>query len=156
VPRGRPGVARGRRASRLATGLALVAAVLVAVERLDLRWPGGAQRDPGAAVLEQAWRERRSDVWVEASGRVDRVLPDDRRGSRHQRFLVRIRGGPRVLVAHNIGLAARSPDLERGDRVRFQGEYEWNEQGGVVHWTHRDPDGRRPGGWIEHGGRRWE
>ena len=108
----------GRRASRLATALAVVAAVLVAVERLDLRWPGGVEPDAGAAVLAKAWREGRSDVWVEASGEVVRVLSDDRRGSRHQRFLVQIAGGPRVLIAHNIDLAPRVADLRRGDTVR--------------------------------------
>jgi hypothetical protein len=42
--------------------------------------------------------------------------------------------------------------LERGDEVRFRGQYEWNERGGVIHWTHHDPDGRRPGGWLRHDG----
>jgi hypothetical protein len=36
--------------------------------------------------------------------------------------------------------------FKRGDRVAFRGEYVWNAQGGVVHWTHRDPKGG--GGWI--------
>jgi len=142
--------------SRLATGLVVVAAILAAAERLDLRWPGGPEPGAGAAALERAWREERSGVWVEASARVERVLPDDRRGSRHQRFLVRVEGGPRVLIAHNIDLAPRVPDLRRGDAVRFRGEYEWNDKGGVVHWTHHDPDGRRRGGWVEHDGRRYE
>jgi hypothetical protein len=137
----------------------VVAAILAAAERLDLRWPDRPDRpepEAGAAVLEKAWREGRSGVWVEVPARVERVLPDDRRGSRHQRFLVEIEGGPRVLIAHNIDLAPRVPNLRRGDAVRFRGEYEWNDKGGVVHWTHHDPDGRRRGGWLEHDGRRYE
>jgi hypothetical protein len=42
--------------------------------------------------------------------------------------------------------------VERGDTVTVQGIYEWNDRGGVVHWTHHDPDGRGPGGWIRHRG----
>ncbi|MBM4117331.1 DUF3465 domain-containing protein [bacterium] len=41
-----------------------------------------------------------------------------------------------------------------GDALSARGEYEWNPEGGVLHWTHRDPEGRRPGGWIERAGRR--
>ena len=48
---------------------------------------------------------------------------------------------------------APGPALEVGDVVEFFGEYEWNEQGGVIHWTHHDPAGRHTDGWLRHGGR---
>lgn len=106
--------------------------------------------DEGA--VEQLFAQRVSDRWVEASGVVSRTLADDREGARHQRWILRLPSGHTVLVAHNIDLAPRVP-LAEGDRVEVRGEYEWNERGGVVHWTHHDPNGRRPGGWVRHAGR---
>lgn len=93
---------------------------------------------------------------VQASGMVLRILPDDNEGSRHQKFILELASGRTVLVAHNIDLAPRIPGLRTGDTVAFYGEFETNDRGGVVHWTHRDPQGRHPHGWLEHKGRRYE
>ena len=101
-----------------------------------------------------AFAQQRSNEWVEASGTVTRLLPDDNEGSRHQRFIVELPPGHTLLIAHNIDLAPRIDALEVGDAVTFRGEYEWNRQGGVVHWTHADPGGRR-GGWIRHEGQKY-
>lgn len=114
--------------------------------------PGAAATD-GERLLAEAYAARRSDVQVRAAGRVEKLLPDDERGSRHQRFIVRLDSGQTLLVAHNIDLAPRIDGLATGDAVEIAGEYEWNDRGGVVHWTHHDPDGRHPGGWIAHAGR---
>ncbi len=115
----------------------------------------GARRRNDDEIIERAFRDRRSDVMVESEGRVTRLLPDDDDGAQHQRFIVRLGGGHTLLVAHNIDLAPRVP-LAEGDTVRFRGAYEWNDRGGVLHWTHRDPGGRREGGWLELDGRRYE
>jgi hypothetical protein len=115
--------------------------------------PPSAERAPDSA--EAAFAARVCGVWVEAEGRVERVLADDERGNRHQRFILRLASGHSLLVAHNVDLAPRLP-LAVGDKLRARGEFAWNPEGGVLHWTHRDPEGRRPGGWIERGGRRYE
>lgn len=109
----------------------------------------GADR---VGTVERLYAENRSDVFVEVRGVVDRVLADDNEGSRHQRFILELGSGHTVLVAHNIDLAPRVP-MGRGDRLELRGEYEWNERGGVLHWTHRDPKGRHEGGWIKFAGR---
>ena len=108
----------------------------------------------GADMVEEAFRMRRSNVEVEAGGRVSRVLPDDREGARHERFILRI-GTVSVLVAHNLDLAPRVP-VSPGDSVELRGEYEWSAKGGVIHWTHRDPDGRHEAGWIRLRGRLYQ
>jgi hypothetical protein len=111
---------------------------------------------PGAESLVRAFEHRARGVQVEGEGEVIRVLADDGDGSRHQRFIVRLASGQTVLVAHNIDLAPRVEGLVAGDGVAFYGQYEWNERGGVVHWTHRDPRGGHAAGWVRHDGRLYQ
>jgi hypothetical protein len=115
--------------------------------------PGFGGSAPDAdAVLATAFESRQSNLQVKGQGQVVRILADDRDGSRHQRFILRLDSGQTILIAHNIDLAPRVSGLERGDTVAFHGEYEWNAKGGVIHWTHDDPDGRHVAGWLKHNG----
>lgn len=109
----------------------------------------------GVARLAEAFEGKENGVQVEGTGTVIGILPDDNDGSRHQRFILRLSSGQTLLIAHNIDLAPRIGALREGDTVSFFGEYEWNPQGGVVHWTHHDPAGRHVAGWLEHNGRRY-
>ena len=106
--------------------------------------------------IGRAFKDGTSEVQVEGEGVVTRILADDRDGSRHQRFIVRLASGQTVLIAHNIDLAPRVGGLREGDSVRFFGEYAWNPEGGVVHWTHRDPERRHTAGWLKHNGRTYQ
>ncbi|GEM_PF-1798 len=99
-----------------------------------------------------AFSNKRSDVQVRGFGIVARILRDDNEGSRHQKFILNLAQGQSLLIAHNIDLAPRIAGLNNGDRVEFFGEYEWSEQGGVLHWTHKDPQGRHENGWLKHQG----
>ncbi|MDX2147642.1 MAG: DUF3465 domain-containing protein [Planctomycetota bacterium] len=119
-----------------------------------------ASNSQNVVTIAQLFRERRSNVWVEAAGRVERVLADDSTGSPHQRFIVKVEGGPTVLVAHNLEGSDRVP-AQPGDLVRFRGEYEYTDRGGTVHFTHRPMFGRKKdvataGGWIDHKGTRYD
>ena len=109
---------------------------------------GGADQ-----VLAAAYENRQSNIQVQGSGRVSKVLADDNKGSRHQRFILELASGQSLLVAHNIDLAQRIASIEVGDVVQFNGVYEWNERGGVIHWTHHDPQGVHEAGWLKHAGR---
>ena len=97
-----------------------------------------------------------SDVQVQDEGKVIRVLADDLDGSRHQRFIVQLASGQTLLITHNIDVAPRIAGLRVGDNVGFNGEYVWNEKGGVIHWTHHDPQGRHVTGWVMHKGKRYQ
>ncbi len=106
--------------------------------------------------IESAFENHASNVQVEGQGKVAKILPDDNNGSRHQRFIVHLSSGQSILIAHNIDLAPRVSSLREGDVVSFGGEYEWNPKGGVIHWTHRDPGGRHPAGWIKYNGQTFQ
>ena len=114
--------------------------------------PGIEPSAPTAQEVEH-WR---SGQQVRGKGEVVRILPDDTDGGRHQRFILRLNTGRTLLVAHNIDLAPRVAALRTGDTVVFYGQYEWNDKGGVIHWTHHDPQGQHVDGWLEHNGRRYQ
>ena len=106
--------------------------------------------------LGRAFAIGTSDVQVEGEGTVINILSDDAAGSRHQRFIVQLASGQTLLITHNVDLAPRIAGLKVGDSVRFNGEYVWNEKGGVIHWTHHDPQGRHVAGWVIHNGKRYQ
>ena len=121
-----------------------------------IRSPESISSNSSDAILSSAYNNGTSNLQIEGGGQVISLLPDDLNGSRHQRFIVRLNSGQTLLVAHNIDLAPRINSLAEGDQIRFYGEYEWNEKGGVIHWTHNDPNGFHLTGWIEHNGKRYQ
>lgn len=111
----------------------------------------GGESVAGADVLiAEVFRSGRSNVQLGGEGRVAKILPDDNQGSRHQKFLMELESGHTLLISHNIDLAPRIDNLREGERIEFYGEYEWNKKGGVIHWTHHDPKGKHPGGWLKY------
>jgi uncharacterized protein DUF3465 len=104
----------------------------------------------GDDLLAQLFADGHSDVQVYGAGTVVSILSDDTNGSRHQRFIVELKSEQTLLIAHNIDLAPRIDELALNDQIEFFGEYEWNDQGGIVHWTHHDPEKIHIDGWILH------
>ena len=98
--------------------------------------------------LVDLYTNKQSGQMLEVAGKVLKILSDDNQGSRHQRFIIKS-NNLTVLIAHNIDLAQKIP-VDIGDQVLVYGQYEWNNQGGVIHWTHYDPQGKHEGGWIKH------
>jgi hypothetical protein len=137
--------------------LLLVIAGLYGYQYLGGSELSGGYSEPTStpAAAPQATSSWRAGQQVQGSGEVIRILSDDNDGSRHQRFILELSSGRTLLIAHNIDLAPRISGLRVGDTVSFYGEYEPNPQGGVIHWTHHDPQGRHADGWLEHEGRRY-
>lgn len=142
----------------LPIAVVLVAAALGYAERGQFIQTDAGRSSPriSTSALTEAYRNRTSNLQVMGEGVVIKLLPDDTKGSRHQRFLLETGSGQTLLVAHNIDLAPRMPGLREGDSVSFNGEYEWNERGGVIHWTHHDPAGRHEHGWLKHNGQTYQ
>jgi hypothetical protein len=112
--------------------------------------------DCSGDALVAAYRDHQSRVEVCGSGVIAKVLRDDTQGTRHQRFIVRLPAGQTVLIAYNFDIAPHIEGLRADAPIEFVGEYAWNPQGGIVHWTHHDPGGHHLAGWIQYGGRQYQ
>lgn len=118
--------------------------------------PSNSSSALSAVTAEFAFAAQESNIQITGKGVVIKILADDKSGGRHQRFIIKLPSGQTLLIAHNIDLAPRIDSLQTGDSVRFYGEYLWNEKGGILHWTHHDPQGKHVAGWLEHNERRYE
>ncbi|HEX7340875.1 MAG TPA: DUF3465 domain-containing protein [Rhodanobacteraceae bacterium] len=133
--------------------------VLIVVVAAAYFWLGGklphrilSGTVPASTTAPDTFGRASSGREVVGQGVVSRILSDDDRGIRHQRFILRLPSGQTVLVAHNIDLAPRVAPIRLGDTIAFKGVFVWNDKGGVVHWTHRDPDGSHEAGWLKDDG----
>ncbi len=105
---------------------------------------------------ETLFAQKADDAMVDGAGTIIKLLPDDNHGSRHQKFILKLSSGQTLLFAHNIDLAPRISTLKKGDKITFRGEYGYNPKGGLVHWTHHDPQGLHAAGWIIHNGIKYQ
>lgn len=141
---------------RLIRVIGLTLAIVVACGPFPpLPLSSAATSDNRAA--QRAFEDRSDGVEITITGTVDRVLSDQNGPSGlHERFIVRLTDiGMTVLVEHNLSIAPRVP-VAAGEAVVVHGEYIWNAQGGLVHFTHHDPDRSHEGGYILYGGKRYD
>lgn len=137
--------------------LAILAAVYLGADRFSSSPQSHVNSEPAPATDSRentgVLEDLQSGSRITGEGIVTRVLADDTEGSRHQRFILELGSGRTLLIAHNVDLAPRIGSLREGDTVAFNGVYEWNDKGGLVHWTHHDPQGQHEPGWLRHDGR---
>jgi len=117
---------------------------------------GGAAQPNDAAIVAD-FRSHQSNVEVTADGTVVRLLPDRASSTgMHEQFIIRLSSGDiTVEVEHNISIAPRVP-VALSDHVIVHGEYVWNAQGGLIHFTHHDPKGTHEGGYIQDNGQTYD
>ena len=84
---------------------------------------------------------------------VTRVLGErDSRSGVHEGFIVRV-DRRTYKVEDNVNITGPIP-LERGDVVSLLGQLECDDY--VIHWTHHDPRGRHPSGYVKVNGKLYE
>jgi len=117
----------------------------------------GASPQPDDAAIVSDFHNHQSNVEVTADGNVVRLLPDRTSSTgTHEQFIVKLFSADiTVEVEHNISIGARAP-VEEGDHVIVHGEYIWNAQGGLIHFTHHDPQGTHEGGYIQVNGKTYD
>lgn len=108
-------------------------------------------------TVAAAFRDHRSDIEVTATGTAAQVLADQQGPSGpHQRVIMRLdQSDQTVLIENNLTIGKRVP-IHPGDTIKVHGEYVWNREGGLIHFTHHDPAGTHEGGWIERDGIRYD
>lgn len=86
---------------------------------------------------------------------VTRLLQDDTRGSRHQRFYVRLSDGSEVFAVYSLEDGRQRVPVREGSEVVLAGEFKWTRFGGLMHWLHEDVRDIRPDGYVEVNGVRY-
>src|ERR1700694_3736791 len=116
---------------------------------------GSAQPDDAAVVAD--FHKHQSNVEVTADGTVVRLLADRTSATgTHEQFIIKLSSGDiTVEVEHNISIALRVP-VAAGDHVVVHGEYVWNAQGGLIHFTHHDPKGTQEGVYTQDNGNTYD
>ena len=136
----------------------LASLLIVAAIAIYQYFQSGAPEQTASGNAQDSGRQTNSQwipgQWVRIEGHVSRLLGNDNEGSRHQRFIITLPDRRTLLVAHNIDLATPVP-VKINQPVTLKGRYETNSRGGVIHWTHHDPQGGA-GGWIEYRGKRYQ
>ena len=107
----------------------------------------------GDAAIAADFQNQQSNVEVTADGIVVGLFADQHGSDgTHERFVIQLLSqNMTILIEHNVSIGARVP-VAQGDHVIVHGEYIWNADGGLIHFTHHDPQGTHESGYIiDHG-----
>jgi hypothetical protein len=119
----------------------------VAIQSITTPVKSDSVLTPVAKIKTYA-KNKTSKVTITVKGTIIKVLSDDNEGARHQKFIIKLSNAQTLMISHNIDIAPRVPGIVVNKDIIIHGEYVWNEQGGLIHWTHHDPDGTHANGWI--------
>jgi Protein of unknown function (DUF3465) len=133
-------------------GLAQASRLALAAIALVLGGCAGAKNLHDAVAICASNSGTHVEVYV-PSATVDRVLGErSGRSGVHEGFIVHA-GANTYKVEDNVDITGPVP-LQRGDTVSLLGQLECDDY--VIHWTHHDPRGRHPAGYVKVNGKLYE
>ncbi|MFO7936704.1 MAG: DUF3465 domain-containing protein [Kiritimatiellia bacterium] len=97
--------------------------------------------------FRSAFENRKRNVPVRGSGKIVKILPSQFHARKSLRFIVSLKSGQLLEVKHAVKNKKEIP-LEIGDRISFDGIYNYTRRGGEIVETDTTS-----GGWIRHNGR---
>ena len=115
----------------------------------------GYEVESGVHVVEKAFYAKQSDLMVEVTGEVVRIVRPVEGNEGHQEFQLRLPNGQLLLVVRNTDARDRAP-IKAHDKVTIRGDYQWSELGGVIHGAQRDYSMDRRHGWVEVDGKKYD
>ncbi len=112
--------------------------------------------DTNYEVLNAIKNSKPLTYTVIKNAQVVKLLRNDNKGARHQRWIVQIEGGVNITVVHNIDIAEKVP-LSVGDTIEIAGELVFGDRkkDPILHWTHEDPRGKRIAGYVLYNGEKY-
>jgi hypothetical protein len=117
---------------------------------------GGAQNWVSADARCNANANGHVEIYL-PSATVTRVLGErESRSGLHEGFLIvpsPAQPARTIKVEDNVDITGPIP-LHRGDVVSLLGQLECDDY--VIHWTHHDPRGRHPSGYVKVNGKLYE
>jgi hypothetical protein len=128
---------------------------LTALAVIALAACSGQPEQPDNAQVCSAYGQGASDVEVIAQGTIVAMLGESEgRSGEHEGFLLKLRKQCDMLLRIEVNTDITGPiPLHPGETAIVKGQYETDATGGVIHWTHHDPEGRHVGGYIVVGGK---
>ena len=136
--------------------LTLVAAIFILKKKLshDDHVAAKSQKEevimnPNTEIVDAIKKSIPLKYALVKNAQVIKLLPDDKNGPLHQRWIMEIENGLTITVFYNVDIAERVP-IDVGSYVDVAGELEYGDRwkDPIMHWTHDDPQGQRKAGYV--------
>jgi hypothetical protein len=110
----------------------------------------GKPEQPDDGRICSLYAQGASHVEVLAEGTVVALMgTSSGRSGDHEGFLLKLNKQCDLLLRIEVNTSITGPvPLRPGESVEIKGEYDTDSTGGVIHWTHHDPEGRHVNGYL--------